>query len=187
MLVEINLLPWRQIKRNEEKKKFILILGLGFLLIILLCVLLHGGMASLTQGQNDRIQRLKEEIILVNGRITRIEQIKKRKEELIKRIFFLQNIQNDGYLIIHLFDELTKLIPQDAFLNRMQRNGEKVVLQGIAEFNEKITSLMRNIKRNPWMEKPSLIEIKKAENSNQKVFNLSFILKTNFNKKFANE
>jgi type IV pilus assembly protein PilN len=182
MLVEINLLAWRQIKRKEEKKKFIIILGLGLLLIILLCLLTHYGIAWLTQVQNHRIQHLREEISLVNGQIKGIEQIKKQREELIKRIIFLQKIQNDGYLIIHLFDELTKLIPKDAFLNRMQRKGRKVVLLGIAGFNEKITSLMRNIKRNPWMENPSLIEIKKAENSNKKVFNLSFVLKTNFNK-----
>lgn len=187
MLVEINLLPWRQTKRKEEKLKFIIILGVGLLLITLICLMVHYAMYELTHIQNNRIQRLREEIVLVNGQIEGIEKIKKRKEELIERIFFLQRIQNDGYLIIHLFDELTKLIPEDAFLNRVQRKGKKVVLQGIAELNETITTLMRKIKRNPWMEKPSLIDIKKANNSSQKIFNLSLILKANFKKQLTNE
>jgi len=182
MLVEINLLPWRQYQRNKEKKKWIVITVISFLLTSFICLLIHYDLYLLNHLQIQRIQYLKKEIAIVKVQIREIEKIKKRREMLLTQILFLQKIQNDCYLIMHLLDELTRLMPEEVSLNRLQRKGKKIILQGITHLNDKVTSLMDNINRNKWMENPNIIEIKNDVNSNKKIFNVSFIIKKNNNK-----
>ncbi|CDZ78650.1 Fimbrial assembly protein (PilN) [Legionella massiliensis] len=179
MSIKINLLPWREIRRKDEKKKLLLssLLGLSFLTIIsLLAKYYVNGLAEIQMNSN---QALRNEIEILNIMINKVEKIKKEKSDLLDRILLLQELENSSVLVIHFFDELIKLIPKQIYLSRIKGIGNRVILQGYSDSSHSVSLLMQKIENNPWMQAPNLIEIKNEELLKENnSFSISFTLKS---------
>lgn len=179
-MTDINLLPWRELKREQEKKQFTVYLFVSFLAAIVVVFLLNYYANSLINAQTDRNKRLEREVELLNKQIAEIKGLKKIRQALIARMTVIQSLQATRTLTVHLFDELIKIMPDGVFLSHLERTGDKVVLLGYAESNTNISQLMRNIDNNTWIDNPELTEIKKSEESKQleqNAFKLSFVLR----------
>ncbi len=56
-----------------------------------------------------------------------------------------------------MFDELVKLMPEGVFLESLTQVGLKVSLNGVAQSNERVAELYRNLTdRGEWLERPQL-------------------------------
>jgi type IV pilus assembly protein PilN len=177
MTIKINLLPWRQMQRKKERQQFIKLTRAGLILVVLACILVNFSVSRIIERQQNYNRGLQKDLAILNTRINEINKIKKQKKRLIKRIFFLQKLQNGRILVVHLFDELVKLIPEGVYLNLVRGTEKKITLEGFSESNFALSRLMQNIERNPWMQSPNLVEMKKAKPlavANR--FTLSFIL-----------
>lgn len=180
-MTEINLLPWRETKREHEKKQFTTML-LGALILAAGVVLLVNYYAtSLVDGQTRRNQRLQDEITAFDKQIEEIKKLKEIREALVSRMTIVQNLQSTRTLTVHLFDELIKVVPDGVYLTQVQRIGDNITVLGYSESNSNVSIMMRNIEKNPWIRNPILTEIKKSEtvktSSVNNEFKLSFILK----------
>jgi type IV pilus assembly protein PilN len=71
-------------------------------------------------------------------------------------------LQSDRNQPVYLFDELVRQVPEGVFLKSFTQTGQKVVLTGSAQSNERVSDLLRNLSdtNSAWMEKPELVEIK---------------------------
>ncbi|MFC3908428.1 PilN domain-containing protein [Legionella dresdenensis] len=179
-MIEINLLPWREIKREREKKEFTTLLLASLVFAIVTVFLVNYYATGLVDGQTQRNQRLRDEITQLDKQIAEIKLLKQIRAGLISRMMIIQKLQATRTLTVHLFDELIKILPDGVFLTEVKRNGDKIVVQGYTESNSNVSILMRNIEKNPWIQVPALTEIKKnkqAEDGVDNEFNLSFILK----------
>ncbi|WP_347251251.1 PilN domain-containing protein [Legionella sp.] len=176
MLIEINLLPWRQFRRNRERRNLLAVAMAIFILIIFAFLLIHSHIKKLNDSKEKCIKDIERKITYLNKKINEIKKIKMKKEGIIKRILFKKKLDEEGYLVVNFFGEITKIIPHGIYLNQMQFKNNKVVLQGVSEFNDLIASMIKNIKQNPWMKDPSLLEVKKIDGLNKAQFNLSFAL-----------
>ncbi|MGN6704023.1 MAG: PilN domain-containing protein, partial [Burkholderiaceae bacterium] len=64
---------------------------------------------------------------------------------------------------VYLLDQLVKQVPEGIYLRSMKQDGQRAVLNGYAQSNERVSELLRNLGNNsPWLEKPDLIEIRSA-------------------------
>ncbi|STX28251.1 type IV pilus assembly protein PilN [Legionella beliardensis] len=179
-MTDINLLPWRERRREQEKKKFLtLLLGATFIgigIVMLINYYVH----DLINIQTARNQRLQDEINTFNRQIIEIKQLKEVRAGLISRMKIIQGLQARRTLTVYLFDELIKVVPDGIYLTQVTREGDKVTLQGYSESNTNVSILMRNIERSPWIKEPVLTEIKKSKEATTAVNNefiLSFVLK----------
>jgi type IV pilus assembly protein PilN len=179
-MTEINLLPWREIKREQEKKRFMMLLlsaliwGAGIVFVI------NYYASDLVDAQTGRNQRLQEEITRYDGQIAEIKALKQVRDGLVSRMRIVYGLQARRILTVHLFDELIKVLPDGVYLTQVKRTGDNVMVQGYSESNTNVSVLMRNIQKNPWIQEPVLTEIKKADDKTAIVdneFNLNFILK----------
>ena len=180
-MTEINLLPWREKKREQEKKEFAVYLVVGLVIAIIIVGLIDYYARSLVDGQTRRNQRLKSEITQLEKQIKEIGELKKLRQALIARMIVVQNLQATRALTVRLFDEIIKIMPDGVYLTNVARVGNKVTLLGYAESNTNISLLMRNIEGNAWIQDPELTEIKKtseAKKPGENAFKLSFILKS---------
>lgn len=185
-MAEINLLPWRELKREQEKKNFVILLISAVIVAIAVVFLMNYYFNGLLDQQTRRNQRLQTEITLLDKQIEAIKELKKMREGLIARMKIVQELQATRTLTVHLFDELIKVLPNGVYLTNVKRTDNKVVLQGYTESNGDISVLMRNIQNNPWLHAPKLTEIKKSKetenkdktdnNENNNEFSLSIIL-----------
>lgn len=179
-MATINLLPWREKQREQDKKVFTSMV-LGVVIAAVFVVFLINSYANyLVDNQTTRNQILQKEINALNEEIKEIKTLKQVRQSLISRMSIIQNLQSTRTLMVHLFDELIKIVPSGLYVYKLERKDDLVTLWGYSEANTNISILMRNIESDLWLQGPVLTEIKKMDDSNQAAnneFSLNFILK----------
>lgn len=182
-MTQINLLPWRERKREQEKKMFTTLIGGACLTAVLIVVAINYYASELVSNQTARNQILQNEITRLDGEIAEIKTLKQTRDALISRMTIVQNLQSTRTLMVHLFDELIKVMPSGVYVTKLERQSDVVSLWGYSESNTNISNLMRNIESDAWIQNPLLTEIKKNEEKKQAAdneFMLSFILKPKY-------
>lgn len=159
-MTKINLLPWRERLREERKRSFLMSLAATAGAAIVFMALVHLVIANQMSRQSVRNDFLRNEIVVLNQQINEIKDLQKQKEALIARMGIIQELQANRPQIVHLFDELIKILPKGVHLSNVVRRGDQVQLIGIAESNTNVSDLMRNINKSHWLAKPQLSEIK---------------------------
>ena len=174
----INLLPWREKKREEEKKQFYVVLGMGIFIAMGIAYLINMYANQLIDNQNQRNQVLTNEIATLDKQIKEIKALQMLRSALITRMNIIHNLQSTRSLTVRLFDELVNIMPKGVYLTKLERQNNKVLVFGYAESNTNISSLMRNIKSSQWINNPELTEIKRIQEESEdgaaKTFKLSF-------------
>lgn len=182
-MTQINLLPWREYKREQEKKMFLLMLSGGVAIAILIVFLINAYADSLVSYQTERNQMLQKEITILDHQIEEIKTLKKIRQSLVSRMSIIQNLQSTRTMMVHLFDELIKVVPSGVYVTKLERQQDTVTLTGYSESNTNVSLLMRSIESNDWIQNPVLTEIQKMEDKKQAAdnqFKLSFILKPKY-------
>lgn len=162
-MTDINLLPWRELRREKEKKKFMTLLLMASLLAVAIVLLLYTYQMSILDSQMARNQRLQEAITRYDRQIADIKALKQVRNELISRMKIVYGLQAKRTLTVHLFDELIKILPDGVYLTELKRKDDLVTLRGYVESNTNVSLLMRNIQNNPWIQNPILTEIRKPD------------------------
>lgn len=157
---QINLLPWRDEQRKRREKDFIITAVIAALLMggVVLGVHLH--YESRIAYQNERNSFVETEIAALDKKIKEIENLKKERDRLIARTNVIQNLQAGRPEIVHVFDELVTTLPEGVYYTKVAQKGRGLNLQGVAQSNARVSSLMRSLDTSTWFANPSLIEIK---------------------------
>lgn len=176
-MTRINLLPWREEFRQQKKQEFFTVLAgmvvVGALLVFLANSIIDGRISH----QNGRNQYLNTEIKKLDDKITEIKGLQARRNQLVERMKVIQNLQGNRPVVVHLLDELTRSIPDGVYYTKATRTGNKLKLEGIAETNNKISKLMRNLDGSAWFSNPSLSTVNNKEIGGKSVN--AFILSVN--------
>ncbi|MFI4919382.1 MAG: PilN domain-containing protein [Legionellales bacterium] len=182
-MMEINLLPWRERKREQEKKLFMTVIAVSLFVSVFVVISINYYASNLVGNQQARNDMLQKEIVILDGQIKDIKLLKLVKKGLISRMSIIQNLQSTRTLMVHLFDELIKIMPPGVYVTKLERQNDLVSIWGYSESNTNVSLLMRNIENNDWIQNPALTEIKKMEEKKQPAdneFKLSFVLKPKY-------
>jgi type IV pilus assembly protein PilN len=179
-MARINLLPWRLERRQLRQKEFYGMLGLAVgaaLLISFLIVMYYSGQI---EGQQNRNNYLRQQIVLVEEQIKQIEELDRKKANLLARKQVIEQLQASRSQMVHLFDELVRTIPEGVRLTSIRQAGQTLTLEGLAQSNARVSSYMRNLEDSGWMGNPDLtiIETKGDDKGLPNVFTLRVTLKT---------
>lgn len=162
-MTRINLLPWREERRQELKRQFFVIL-FGMALIGAGCVYL---VEMAVQGQIEN-QRKRNDFIIsetkkLDAKIKEIEQLKKKRERLVERMNVIQDLQGNRPVIVHVFDQLAKTVPDGVFYRSVKASGDQFTIEGLAEANNRVSNLMRNLSSSPMFKDPNLSTVQAEE------------------------
>lgn len=159
-MIRINLLPHREAARKRRQDVFNLSLGVSALaggVIAGVVYLWLQGQISVQQDQNLILQK---EIRVLEGQIKEIAGLEGEIAALRARQQAVEDLQSDRNLPVHLLSELVKQFPDGAYITSMRQENQLVSLQGVAQSNERVSELLRNLANNtPWFTKPELVEI----------------------------
>jgi len=162
-MTKINLLPWREELRKKKKQEFFTVLVgmviVGALLVFLANTLIVGKISH----QDGRNQYLSTEIKKLDDKIKEIKNLQARRNQLVERMKVIQNLQGNRPVVVHLLDELTRTIPEGVYYTKATRTGNKLTLEGLAETNNKISKLMRNLDNSVWFSNPNLSTVNNQE------------------------
>lgn len=166
-MTRINLLPWREERRQELKRQFFVIL-FGMALIGAGCVyLVELNVQGQIENQRKRNDFVASETKKLDAQIKEIEELKKKRERLVERMNVIQDLQGNRPVIVHVFDQMAKTIPDGVFYKSVSAQGDKFTIQGLAEANNRVSNLMRNLNSSPMFENPSLSNVTAEERGDE--------------------
>lgn len=162
-MILINLLPYREERRKRRKQAFFAGLGLAALIgvgLVMAALLL---LQFLTSEQQARNQYISNEISALEAQIKDIANLRAEIEGLKARQRAVEDLQSDRNTPVQLLNDLARLTPEGIYLTAIRQADKVVTVSGVAQTNERVSELLRNISRgSEWLEKPDLIEVKLA-------------------------
>ncbi len=179
-MAKINLRPWREELRAEKQKQFVVMM-LGAVIIAAGLVFLWktdtDNRIAYQQSRNAYIETATKQL---DKQIKEIENLKRQRDELLARMKVIQDLQGKRPVIVRVFDELVRTLPDGLFFTDLKRTGERLDIVGMAESNSRISNLMRQFEESEWFTGPNLSNVAAADNrrAGYSQFNLSVQQKT---------
>ncbi len=166
-MTRINLLPWREELRKQKKQEFFTVLfGMAILGVVLIFAI-NTFIGNQIATQEERNQFLTSEIAKLDEKIKEIKNLQTRRNQLIERMKVIQDLQGNRPVVVHLLDELTRTLADGVYYTKITRTDKKMSLEGIAETNNKISKLMRNLDGSLWLAGSSLTSVKNKDEQGQ--------------------
>jgi type IV pilus assembly protein PilN len=160
-MIRINLLPHREAKRKARKKAFFTSLVLSAIVGGLIVLVVGGINEAKISSQSQHNAFIKKENAKLDEEIKEIASLKQEIDALKARQQAVEDLQGDRNQPVYLMDELVQQVPEGIYLRSIKQEGQRVVLIGYAQSNERVSELLRNLgNHSPWLERPDLIEIR---------------------------
>jgi type IV pilus assembly protein PilN len=175
----INLLPWRDELRAFRRNQFYMAMGGAFgiaTLVVLIGVLV---MNSVIDSQYDRNRMIQSEIVKLDERIKEILGLEEQKDNLVARMKIIEQLQQSRPEIVHLFEEIARSLPDGVYLRSVKQSGDRLEIKGRAESNTRVSALMRNIDKSPWLKEPDLrvVEVKDTRSKSPRASEFTVLAK----------
>jgi len=159
ILTRINLLPWREEERQEQKKQFGVMAAMTCVLAVAIVGLIHFQMQSKIDYQDSRNHFMSAEITKVDEEIKEISELQKVRRSLVERMEVIQDLQGSRPSIVHLFTEIVSTVPNGVYLETLAQTGNNLEVNGEAESNARVATYMRNLQASDWLNDPNLTVI----------------------------
>ena len=159
-MILINLLPHREAARKRRRESFYATLVLFAIAGVLVAGGIYVWYAAQIADQQARNMVLASEIKRLETQIKDIATLQSEIAALRARQQAVEDLQADRNMPVNLLNELVKQTPDGVYITNLRQDNQTVSIQGVAQSNERVSELLRNLGNNsPWLTKPELVEI----------------------------
>lgn len=158
-MAKINLLPWREELRKQRLQEFAIIIGMVVFAAIVVAFGWKMAAERAVDDQKSRNSYVQTQISELEESIKEIEVLQRRRDALIERMNVIQGLQGNRPTIVHVFDEFVATLPDGVYYTAIKQSGNKFDITGIAESNNRISNLMRNLDASQWFSNPNLSRV----------------------------
>jgi type IV pilus assembly protein PilN len=159
-VILINLLPHREAARKRRKEAFFVTLGAAALLGGLICGAVYVWYQAQISSQQSKNVFLQSEIKKLELQIKDVATLQAEIAALRARQQAVEDLQSDRNMPVHLLNELVKQLPDGVYVTALKQDGANLSIQGVAQSNERVSELLRNLSNNSvWLARPELVEI----------------------------
>ena len=159
-MILINLLPHREAARKSRQEKFYAILGFSALLGMLISMGVYSWYVSKIDAQKEKNAFLSAEIKQLDSQIKDIATLQAEITALKARQNAVEDLQENRNLPVDLLSELVRQLPDGVYINSMKQENQNILITGVAQSNERVSELLRNVSNNSLtLTKPDLVEI----------------------------
>lgn len=177
-MIRINLLPHRAERRKVLRQQFYAFSGLVTVLAGFIWFVGFSYINGQIERQVQKNEFLKSEIVVLDKQIEEIKKLKEQTESLLARKQIIESLQANRSETVHMFNELARQLPSGIYLRAIKQENQKITLNGYAQSNARVSTLMHNLDESPVLERPILVEIKAAQVGKQRMneFTLAIFL-----------
>ncbi len=146
-MTHINLLPWREKKREKRRRYFYIKLGCSLFFSFSTLIALYMALQFQHQEQEKRNSRLQKEITRLNQNLDDYSHKKITRDNLERRLVLvnaLQKQRNNSTLLLNL---LSHIIPHGVVLDKVSTKGESVTLKGRSQTNGQLAHLLAKLEK----------------------------------------
>ena len=144
-MLQINLLPVREVRKRFEARQIVLQL---MLVLILTCAAIgafHARLSSQLALTQARIHQMDKDIAQFKPQIEQVEAFKKKKKELEKKIEVIESLDRARRGPVRILAELSDRTPDRVWITSLEANGAQLKIQGESLDNELVAVFVRNL------------------------------------------
>lgn len=178
-MILINLLPHRAIARQQAQRTFNGALVLSAVIGALVAVAVYGWYQNQISNQQARNAFLQGKVTELDSQIKEVAALGDEIAALRARQDAVESLQTDRNLPVHLMNESVRELPDGVYLSSVKQEGSNVLIQGVAQSNERVSELLRNLTHgSDWISHPELVEIVSSSvalgaNEKRRVYNFT--------------
>lgn len=161
----INLLPWRERLREERKREFLVMMGGIVVIAAGLVFLIDRYYRGELDGQEARNNIVSTQIAVMDARLAEISRLREQRADILDRMEVIRDLQGTRPLIVYVFDELVRTLPDGVYFDTVSREGDLLSIEGVAESNNRVSELMRRLDESRWFREPGLERISATSTS----------------------
>ena len=162
-MILINLLPHREERRRRQQAAFYAGIGLSVAAGVLIALVWYAALGQMASAQRGRIMFMTTEVGILERQIKDIATLNADIEALKARQRAVEDLQIERNTPVRLLGELARQTPDGVYLLAIRQTGDRVLLSGHAQSNERVSEFLRNVSYNStWLQQPELLEIKVA-------------------------
>lgn len=159
-MILINLLPHREAARKARQERFYATLGFSALIGVLIGVSIYTWYVARIDAQRSKNTYLAVEIKRLDEQIKDIATLQAEIAALRARQNAVEDLQGNRNLPVDLLSELVRQLPDGVYITSMKQENQNILIAGLAQSNERVSELLRNISTNSaTLTKPDLVEI----------------------------
>jgi type IV pilus assembly protein PilN len=158
-MMRINLLPHRAEKRLARQIQFAALCAIVVVLAGMLVGFVQVAIGTQISYQERLNAYLKAETIILDKQIEEIKKLREQTQALLVRKNVVESLQSTRSDVVHLLDQMLRILPDGVHLKTLKQTGNKISLVGYAQSNARISTLMRAVEDSPWLDSPTLVEI----------------------------
>ena len=163
----INLLPWREVQRQRQKKRY----------LVLLLVAASSGILSMWIGghileemltrQHNRNTYLQSKIADVDTQIEQIKVLKTKQTTLQQKIRLVDQLQGSRHVTPTIFDHMARLVPMGIIFSSMNRTKNVLKIEGYSDSNNHLVKFMHKLTQSDVFSHEELASIKANSSGSQ--------------------
>jgi type IV pilus assembly protein PilN len=161
-MAQINLLPWREARREELKRAFLSILGLVAAAAVVSVLFADRVVNAQIDEQKARNDYVTQNISKLDEQVQEIRDLQRKRNQLVERMRVIQELQGNRPIIVRVLDQLVRTVPDGVFYTALNTKDKTIAINGIAESNNRVSSLMRRLDASDWLANPNLDKVQAA-------------------------
>jgi len=173
-LIKINLLPYREILEQKQKKQFQLVMAFGVIAGGVAAFLIWGALAALITNQESRNEELNAGIKELDAQIVKVKDLQAQKQSFLERKQKVEELDNKRFEGARIVDTVNQLVPDGAYLTSIQNIGgsdavisNTYTLVGKAISDNKVAMFMTALPSTGVFDTPKLDSINKTDNGQE--------------------
>ena len=96
---------------------------------------------------------------ILDKQVAEIRDLQKRRNQLLDRMRVIQELQGNRPIIVRVLDQLVRTVPDGVFYSRITTKEKQISISGVAESNNRVSSLMRRLDASDWLANPNLDKV----------------------------
>lgn len=177
-MIRVNLLPHRAEKRRARQVQFMVLSAMSLALGVVIVGFVYAAIDTQISYQERRNAYLKQEIAVLDKQIEEIRKLREQTQALLSRKTVVENLQSTRSDVVHLLDQMLRILPDGVYLKSLKQSGNRINLVGYAQSSARVSTLMRSIEDSPWLDTPVLIQVQSVTVDKKRLseFQLNFNL-----------
>jgi type IV pilus assembly protein PilN len=177
-MMQINLLPWRERRRDAIKRTFIRQIVLA-VTIAAIAVYASSEFLARQLAQQELINRvLEQQIVDLDARVTEVGSLREQQAAVRGRMRLIADLQRDRATVVRVLGQFVKSLPNEVYFLSLERADGVILVEGVSDSYAGVTELMRRLESSEEFRYADLNDIaaqvsEAAEDPSQFVFNLS--------------
>jgi Tfp pilus assembly protein PilN len=161
MVMEFNLLPYREARRMGQRARFFRFLVLSCALGLFGAFVVAAVFDSQIAAQREINDLSKAEIKILNVKIKQAATLQKDIAQLKKRKQALDDLQFERFLTVHLMNALTAHLPDGILLTKVLQSPDGISISGDALSSDSVFEWMTQLtQKSDFFSTPELLEMR---------------------------